>query len=128
MSKYLLIFTFLLLPALSFAEGDIGEADDLTLGSPEATEPIIVAKLGLNSSNPIISETRSNFVITKIEFATESYYQEQDGPSYKPKNTIIVGGVLPFVPIKSTIDETQATDDGLLQKSVSFLLYVKQKF
>ena len=128
MSKYLLIFTFLLLPALSFAQEDPGAEDELKPGMTETPEPIIVAKLGLNSSNPLISETETKFVITEIKFATENFYYEQDGPSYQPKNTVIVGGVLPFVPIKSTIDETQVTDDGLLQKSVSFLLYIKQKF
>ena len=66
--------------------------------------------------------TAANLVLSEID-----YYELSNSPDYKQRNRILLGGIVPFIPIRSTISASDP-DPGLVQKSVSVLVYFKQNF
>lgn len=88
-------------------------------------EPIMVTMR--NKDTGMFLREENPFKATELDLTDIEFYKFSDNPSYKPRNTILVGGVLPLIPIRSNIDAS-TEETGLFQKSVSVLLYFKQKF
>ncbi|MGI9553671.1 MAG: hypothetical protein ACR2NC_02000 [Thermodesulfobacteriota bacterium] len=125
--KYLFITTLILIFSQNvYADEAVSDSPEV-MAEAEAVhpDPVIVSKVD-EASEPGIS-SKSNFTNTNIEFSTVKYYELADKPNYKRKDRVILGGIVPFIPIRSTIDAS-VEDPGVLQKSVSFLLYFKQNF
>ena len=124
---------YILIAALIFIFTQNLYADEPVSNGPERientesaqSEDIIVSRID-EVSEPELSSEQS-FESTDIEFSEVEYYELSDGPDYKPKKRVLVGGVVPFIPIRSTIDASEE-DPGIVQKSVSFLVYFKQNF
>ncbi|MGI9535187.1 MAG: hypothetical protein ACR2NW_09570 [Thermodesulfobacteriota bacterium] len=125
--KYLFITAlFLIFSQNIYADELVSKSSEL-IENAEAmqSEPVIVSKID-ETSKPDTS-TRSSFKNTNIEFSSVEYYELADSPNYKRKDRVLLGGIVPFIPIRSTIDAS-VEDPGVLQKSVSVLLYFKQNF
>ncbi len=88
-------------------------------------EPIMVTMR--NKDTGMFLREENPFKSTELDLTSIDFYSTGNKPNYKPRNTILVGGVLPMIPIRSNIDAS-TEDKGLFQKSVSVLLYFKQKF
>ena len=83
----------------------------------------------LNENDQALQEvsTEESYKATSIKFSEVNYYEYSDTPSYKPKSRILLGGIVPFIPIRSTIDKS-VEEPELIDKRVSFMLYFKQNF
>ena len=89
------------------------------------SQPVLVTMR--NKDTGLFLREENPFKPTELDLNSVEFYNSSDSPSYKPRNTILVGGVLPFSPINS--DQEESTEEtGLFQKSVSVFLYFKQKF
>jgi hypothetical protein len=108
-------------------------AEDNTQIVPENTvqessaqnEPVMVSMI--DEDTVLFQKEENPFKLTELDLTDIEFYKFADKPNYKPRNTVIVGGLLPLLPIRSNIDDS-TEDPGLFQKSVSLLLYFKQKF
>ena len=89
------------------------------------SQPILVTMR--NKDTGLFLREENPFKATELDLNSIEFYNASDSPNYKPRNTILVGGVLPFIPIKSDNEESNE-DTGLFQKSVSVFIYFKQKF
>ncbi len=116
---------------LLFTQGLIAEentenaAGNAVQESAAPAEPVIVSMR--NKDTGMFLREENPFKATELDLTDIEFYEAADKPNYKPRNTILVGGVLPLIPIRSNIDAS-TEDTGLFQKSVSVLLYFKQKF
>lgn len=125
--KYLLILAL----TLFFSQNLLAE-EQIESVSAEAgqditapSETVMVSKIEEDSG--LFFKKDNPFKPAHLDLTDVEYYKLADKPSYQPKDTIFVCGILPWVPIRSTIDAS-VEDEGLFQKSVSFLMYFKQKF
>jgi len=108
-------------------------AEDNTQIVPENTvqessaqnEPVMVSMI--DEDTVLFQKEENPFKLTELDLTDIEFYKLADKPNYKPRDTIIVGGLLPLIPIRSNIDAS-TEDPGLFQKNVSLLLYFKQKF
>ena len=125
--KYILIAAFIFIFTQNiYADEPVSNSSELIEDSESTqSEDIIVSRIDEDSEPGLSSE--QSFKSTDIEFSEVEYYDLSDGPNYKPKRRILVGGIVPFIPIRSTIDASDE-DPGIVQKSVSFLLYFTQNF
>jgi len=121
----LFVLTILFSQALFAEENPQIVPEDTNQGSPAQNEPVMVSMI--DEDTGIFLKEENPFKSTKLDLADIEFYKFSDKPNYKPRKTIIVGGVLPLIPIRSNIDAS-TEDPGLFQKSVSLLLYFKQKF
>lgn len=125
--KILAILAFILL----FTQGLMAEENtdntDYTVSQEvsDPGEPIMVTMR--NKDTGMFLREENPFKSTELDLTSIDFYSTGNKPNYKPRNTILVGGVLPMIPIRSNIDAS-TEDKGLFQKSVSVLLYFKQKF
>ena len=116
---------------LLFTQGLIAEentenaAGNAVQESAAPAEPVIVSMR--NKDTGMFLREENPFKATELDLTDIEFYEAADKPNYKPRNTVLVGGVLPLIPIRSNIDAS-TEDTGLFQKSVSVLLYFKQKF
>ena len=106
-------------------ENITGTDETVSQGSSVQPEPIMVTMR--NKDTGMFLREENPFKATELDLTDVEFYMFSDNPSYKPRNTILVGGVLPLIPIRSNIDAS-TEETGLFQKSVSVLLYFKQKF
>jgi hypothetical protein len=106
-------------------ENTTGTEETVSQESSVQAEPIMVTMR--NKDTGMFLREENPFKATELDLTVVKFYNFSDKPSYKPRNTILVGGVLPLIPIRSNIDAT-TEETGLFQKSVSVLLYFKQKF
>ena len=124
--KYLLIAAFVLIFSQNiYADEAVANVEMTDNSNIPQSDETVVSELDENSGSGISLE--NEFESTNIEFSTVSYYETADSPDYKAKKRVLIGGIVPFIPIRSTIDKS-VEDPGLVQKSVSFLLYFKQNF
>ena len=124
--KYLLITTlFLIFSQNIYADEVVGKTG--IVDSSESTQYESTEVSRIDDISEFTTAGGSEFESTNIEFSTINYYEDADNPDYKPKKRVLLGGIVPFIPIRSTIDKS-VEDPGLVQKSVSFLLYFKQNF
>ena len=128
MKYFAVVALFLILsPGLMAEENTVNtEESAVSEGTYVEGEPVIVSMR--NRDTGMFLRQDNPFKPEDIDLANIDFYSSSDRPNYKPRNTIIVGGLLPFIPIRSNIDERNSEDTGLFQKSVSVLLYFKQKF
>lgn len=125
--KIIAILAFILL----FTQGLMAEENtdntDYTVSQEvsDPGEPIMVTMR--NKDTGMFLREENPFKATELDLINIDFYSTENKPNYKPRNTILVGGVLPMIPIRSNIDAS-TEDKGLFQKSVSVLLYFKQKF
>lgn len=125
--KIIAILAFTLL----FTQGLMAEENtdntDFTVSQEvsDPGEPIMVTMR--NKDTGMFLREENPFKSTELDLTSIDFYSTGNKPNYKPRNTILVGGVLPMIPIRSNIDAS-TEDKGLFQKSVSVLLYFKQKF
>ena len=126
--KYIAIFALILL----FTQGLMAEENSrpateetVVMESSEQSEPIMVTMR--NKDTGMFLREENPFKPAELDLTNIDFYRASDKPNYKPRDTILVGGVLPLIPIKSNIDAT-TEEKGLFQKSVSVLVYFKQKF
>ncbi len=106
-------------------ENTSGTEETVSQESSVQPEPIMVTMR--NKDTGMFLREENPFKATELDLTDIEFYKFSDNPSYKPRNTILVGGVLPLIPIRSNIDAS-TEETGLFQKSVSVLLYFKQKF
>jgi len=106
-------------------ENITGTEETVSQESSVQAEPIMVTMR--NKDTGMFLREENPFKATELDLTDIEFYKFSDNPSYKPRNTILVGGVLPLIPIRSNIDAS-TEETGLFQKSVSVLLYFKQKF
>jgi hypothetical protein len=106
-------------------ENTSGTEETVSQESSVQAEPSMVTMR--NKDTGMFLREENPFKATELDLADVEFYKFSDNPSYKPRNTILVGGVLPLIPIRSNIDAS-TEETGLFQKSVSVLLYFKQKF
>jgi len=106
-------------------ENTTGTEETVSQESSVQAEPIMVTMR--NKDTGMFLREENPFKATELDLTDIEFYKFSDNPSYKPRNTILVGGVLPLIPIRSNIDAS-TEETGLFQKSVSVLLYFKQKF
>jgi len=106
-------------------ENTSGTEETVSQESSVQAEPIMVTMR--NKDTGMFLREENPFKATELDLTDIEFYKFSDNPSYKPRNTILVGGVLPLIPIRSNIDAS-TEETGLFQKSVSVLLYFKQKF
>ena len=106
-------------------ENITGTDETVSQGSSVQPEPIMVTMR--NKDTGMFLREENPFKATELDLTDIEFYKFSEKPSYKPRNTILVGGVLPLIPIRSNIDAS-TEETGLFQKSVSVLLYFKQKF
>jgi len=106
-------------------ENTSGTEETVSQESSVQAEPIMVTMR--NKDTGMFLREENPFKATELDLTVVKFYKFSDNPSYKPRNTILVGGVLPLIPIRSNIDAS-TEETGLFQKSVSVLLYFKQKF
>jgi len=121
----LFVLTILFSQALFAEENPHIVPEDTNQGSSAQNEPVMVSMI--DEDTGIFLKEENPFKSTVLDLTDIEFYKFADKPNYKPRNTIIVGGVLPLIPIRSNIDAS-TEDPGLFQKSVSLLLYFKQKF
>ena len=125
--KYLLILALTLFLSQNLLAEEQVETVSAEAGH-EITAPsqtVMVSKIEQGSL--LLFKKDNPFKPAQLDLTDVEYYKLADKPNYQPKNTIFIGGILPWVPIRSTIDAS-IEDEGLFQKSVSFLMYFKQKF
>ena len=106
-------------------ENTSGTEETVSQESSVHAEPIMVTMR--NKDTGMFLREENPFKATELDLTDIEFYKFSKKPSYKPRNTILVGGVLPLIPIRSNIDAS-TEETGLFQKSVSVLLYFKQKF
>lgn len=106
-------------------ENTTGTEETVSQESTVQDQPIIVTMR--NKDTGLFLREENPFKATELDLTSIEFYNVSDIPSYKPRNTILIGGVIPFIPIKSD-NETSTEETGLFQKSVSVFLYFKQKF
>jgi len=106
-------------------ENTTGTEETVSQESSVQAEPIMVTMR--NKDTGMFLREENPFKATELDLTNVKFYTFSDKPSYKPRNTILICGVLPLIPIKSNIDAS-TEETGLFQKSVSVLLYFKQKF
>ena len=106
-------------------ENTSGTEETVSQESSVQAEPSMVTMR--NKDTGMFLREENPFKATELDLTDVEFYMFSDNPSYKPRNTILVGGVLPLIPIRSNIDAS-TEETGLFQKSVSLLLYFKQKF
>jgi hypothetical protein len=106
-------------------ENTTGTEETVSQESSVQAEPIMVTMR--NKDTGMFLREENPFKATELDLTDIEFYKFSEKPSYKPRNTILVGGVLPLIPIRSNIDAS-TEETGLFQKSVSVLLYFKQKF
>ncbi len=106
-------------------ENTTGTEETVSQESSVQAEPIMVTMR--NKDTGMFLREENPFKATELDLKDIEFYKFSEKPSYKPRNTILVGGVLPLIPIRSNIDAS-TEETGLFQKSVSVLLYFKQKF
>jgi len=106
-------------------ENITGTDETVSQGSSVQPEPIMVTMR--NKDTGMFLREENPFKATELDLTDIEFYKFSEKPSYKPRNTILVGGVLPLIPIRSNIDAS-TEETGLFQKSISVLLYFKQKF
>ena len=106
-------------------ENTTGTEETVSQESSIQAEPIMVTMR--NKDTGMFLREENPFKTTELDLTVIKFYKFSEKPSYKPRNTILVGGVLPLIPIRSKIDAS-TEETGLFQKSVSVLLYFKQKF
>ena len=106
-------------------ENASGTEETVSQESSVQAEPIMVTMR--NKDTGMFLREENPFKATELDLTNIEFYKVSDMPSFKPRNTILIGGILPFIPIKSNIDES-TEETGLFQKSVSVFLYFKQKF
>ena len=116
---------------LLFSQGLMAEENttdtDETVSQETSVQPEPIMVTMRNKDTGMFLREENPFKATELDLTDIEFYKFSDNPSYKPRNTILVGGVLPLIPIKSNIDAS-TEETGLFQKSVSVLLYFKQKF
>ena len=106
-------------------ENPTGAEDTLSQEAVVESQPILVTMR--NKDTGLFLREENPFKATELDLNSIGFYNSSEVTSNKPRNTILVGGVLPFIPIKS--DKEESTEEtGLFQKSVSVFLYFKQKF
>jgi hypothetical protein len=125
--KILAILAIILLfsQGLMAEENASGTEETVSQESSVQAEPIMVTMR--NKDTGMFLREENPFKATELDLTNIEFYKVSDMPSFKPRNTILIGGILPFIPIKSNIDES-TEETGLFQKSVSVFLYFKQKF
>jgi len=106
-------------------ENATGTEETVSQESSVQAEPIMVTMR--NKDAGMFLREENPFKATELDLTNIEFYKVSDMLSFKPRNTILIGGILPFIPIKSNIDES-TEETGLFQKSVSVFLYFKQKF
>ncbi len=106
-------------------ENATGTEETVSQESSVQAEPIMVTMR--NKDTGMFLREENPFKATELDLTDIEFYKVSDMLSFKPRNTILIGGILPFIPIKSNIDES-TEETGLFQKSVSVFLYFKQKF
>ncbi len=106
-------------------ENVTGTEETVSQESSVQAEPIMVTMR--NKDTGMFLREENPFKATELDLTNIEFYKVSDMLSFNPRNTILIGGILPFIPIKSNIDES-TEETGLFQKSVSVLLYFKQKF
>jgi len=116
---------------LLFSQGLMAEENttdtDETVSQESSVQPEPIMVTMRNKDTGMFLREENPFKATELDLTDIEFYKFSDNPSYKPRNTILVGGVLPLIPIRSNIDAS-TEETGLFQKSVSVLLYFKQKF
>ena len=122
--KYLLITAFIFIFSQNIFADEVVSSVSESVGTEQSDQDdYSIMDEGLDSA----LSTKSSFQSANIEFSKVDYYEFTDSPDYKPKERVIVGGIVPFIPIRTTIDAS-VEDPGLIQKSVSFMMYFKQNF
>jgi len=125
--KYLLITTFIFVFSQNiYADEIVSIVSDSNVTARSEQSGQVEHSIMDESLEPALS-SEGSFQSANIEFSKVDYYEYSDSPNYKPKERVIVGGIVPFIPIRTTIDAS-VEDPGLLQKSVSFMMYFKQNF
>lgn len=126
MKIFAILAIFLMFTQGLMAEENTGNADfEASREISDPGEPIMVTMR--NKDTGMFLREENPFKSTELDLTSIDFYSTGNKPNYKPRNTILVGGVLPMIPIRSNIDAS-TEDKGLFQKSVSVLLYFKQKF
>ena len=125
--KYVLILALTLLFSQNLLAEEQVEpvSDEAVQETSVPAEPVMVSMIEEDSG--FFLKKDNPFKPTQLDLTDVEYYKLADKPDYRPRNTILVGGVLPLIPIRSNIDAS-VEDEGLFQKSVSVLMYFKQKF
>lgn len=125
--KYFAVLALILIlsPSLMAEETSSETGESASLKTYFEGEPVMVTMR--NKDTGMFLREENPFKATDLELTNIGFYKNSDKPNYKPRDTILVGGVLPLIPIRSNIDAS-TEDTGLFQKSVSVLLYFKQKF
>ena len=125
--KIIAILTLLLLFPIGLMAEEINTSTEDTVSKESKVEsqPILVTMT--NKDTGLFLREENPFKPTELDLNSIEFYSGSSIPSYKPGNTILIGGVLPFIPIKSNNEES-TEETGLFQKSVSVFLYFKQKF
>ena len=108
------------------AEENITDTDE-TVSQESSVQPEPIMVTMRNKDTGMFLREENPFKATELDLTDIEFYKFSEKPSYKPRNTILVGGVLPLIPIRSNIDAS-TEETGLFQKSISVLLYFKQKF
>ena len=124
---------YLIITAIIFVFSQNIYADEVVTVGAELDENSLAAQqvdhsefIEEGDSEPAVS-TEESYKNTKIEFSKIGYYEFSDNPDYKPRNRILLGGIVPFIPIRSTIDKS-VEEPELIDRRVSFMLYFKQNF
>ena len=125
--KYFAVLALILLftPAIMAEENSPGAEETVSQETFVEGEPVMVTMK--NKDTGMFLREENPFKSEELDLGSIDFYSTADRPNYKPSDTILVGGVLPLIPIRSNIDAS-TEEKGLFQKSVSVLLYFKQKF
>jgi hypothetical protein len=125
--KILTILALILLfsQGLMAEEDTSGTEDTVSQESSVYAEPIMVTMR--NKDTGMFLREENPFKATKLDLTNIEFYKVSNMPNYKSRDTILIGGVLPLIPVISDIDAS-TEETWLIQKSVSVLVYFKQKF
>ena len=117
--------TLLFSQGLIAEENTTGTEDTVSEKSNIESQPILVTMI--NKDTGLFLREENPFKPAELDLKRIEFYNVSGIPSFKPGNTILLGGVLPLNPMR-LIDDDRTDETELFQKSVSLFLYFKQKF
>jgi len=106
-------------------EDTSGTEDTVSQESSVHAEPIMVTMR--NKDTGMFLREENPFKAIELDLTNIEFYKVSNMPNYKSRDTILIGGVLPLIPVISDIDAS-TEETWLIEKSVSVLVYFKQKF
>ena len=125
--KYLIITALIVIFAQNALTDELADENAEFVESSVAAENEALPDSGFDESSDPEAANIEDFTAANLVLSEIDYYELANSPSYKQRNRILLGGIVPFIPIRSTISASDR-DPGLVQKSVSVLVYFKQNF